>query len=645
MPRSQRVALAQAELAVGHGVQETHSTRHIILQAGRSVGQPVAGPLPAQAPSCWTHAIAHIVAVSTQVCAAAQESAPESASVALDPASPGSAASPASCATRSSSPITNSHPSVMHDGAMASTRPSPPRMHAAIRLPKGPYAEQQPRRRASFHSEQSRAPASAIHASCVADRYEVRRVNDRKWAAEVATHDGTAGASHLHVLEANEAAEIEQMRRVGQTLREKWHLDALLGVGGMATVYAATHRNGAKCAVKILRPGEDEETKQRFQREGYIANRVEHAGAVRVFDDDVAEDGCPFLVMELLEGKSLYAYANELGGKVPPQQVMLVSYALLDVLAAAHETGIVHRDVKPENIFLTDDGSIKILDFGIARLVEENSVRRTQEGRTMGTPAFMSPEQSRGRWDLVGAESDLWSVGATMFTLLSGQFVHLGDTAQELVAASFTKPARKIREVKADVPDALAAVIDKALELPMSDRWATAREMQVAVQDAYREILGRPMPSLHLPPVVRMGKLSTSSSPAVETLGSPHPSRATSFPSLKATSSPVARPHQRSSYRRVGIVAVFAAMAFVLGTYRSSSSSSAVASSAGQKSDRWAATSAPQEAPKDVASSFPADAGPEPVTPVVRLPSATPVATKHIGVSPSARPDVYARRY
>src|SRR5580700_7999975 len=87
---------------------------------------------------------------------------------------------------------------------------------------------------------------------------------------------GTAGASHPNVVEAIEEAEKEQMRRVGQTLREKWHLDALLGVGGMATVYAATHRNGARCAVKVLHAGEDEEIKQRFQREGYIANRVEH---------------------------------------------------------------------------------------------------------------------------------------------------------------------------------------------------------------------------------------------------------------------------------------------------------------------------------------------------------------------------------
>jgi serine/threonine protein kinase len=448
------------------------------------------------------------------------------------------------------------------------------------------------------------------------------------------------------VVEAIEEAEKEQMRRVGQTLREKWHLDALLGVGGMATVYAATHRNGARCAVKVLHAGEDEEIKQRFQREGYIANRVEHPGAVRVFDDDVAEDGCPFLVMELLDGRSLYTCANELGGKLPAQQVMLVSYALLDVLTAAHEKGIIHRDIKPENIFLTSDGSIKILDFGIARIIEDNGVRRTIDGRTMGTPAFMSPEQSRGRWDLVGVESDLWSVGATMFTLLSGQFVHLGDTAQELVAASFTKPARKMRDVMRDAPPALADVIDKALELAMADRWATAKEMQLALSHAYRETFGRPMPSLHLPPVVRMGDLSDSSVHAVETVSSPRVGRDTSFPSLKATSAPIARTSLASSYRRAGMVAALAAAALAIASYGKGHPSDNSATAAGEGGGVTAMT-LPVPVLESAPPSYPVDAGPAAAeAPVVRLPPAMPSFSKHpTGVSPTARPDVYARRY
>jgi serine/threonine-protein kinase len=448
------------------------------------------------------------------------------------------------------------------------------------------------------------------------------------------------------VVEAIEEAEKEQTRRVGQTLREKWHLDALLGVGGMATVYAATHRNGARCAVKVLHAGEDQEIKQRFQREGYIANRVEHPGAVRVFDDDVAEDGCPFLVMELLDGTSLYGCANELGGKLPMQQVMLVSYALLDVLTAAHEKGIIHRDIKPENIFLTSDGSIKILDFGIARILEDNGVRRTMDGRTMGTPAFMSPEQSRGRWDLVGVESDLWSVGATMFTLISGQFVHLGDTAQELVAASFTKPARKVRDVMRDAPCALADVIDKALELAMADRWATARDMQLALSDAYREIFGRPMPSLHLPSVVRIGDLSASSVHAVETVSSPRVGRDTSFPSLKATSAPIIRPSRASSYRRAGMVVVLAAAALAIATYGKGHPSNDSATASGGTGGPSAMALPAQELPQTAAPSFVVEAEPAAVeAPVVRLPPATPFSRHASGVSPSARPDVYARRY
>jgi serine/threonine protein kinase len=451
-----------------------------------------------------------------------------------------------------------------------------------------------------------------------------------------------AGASHPDVAEANREEEKEDVRRVGQTLREKWHLDALLGVGGMATVYAATHRNGARGAVKILRPGEDEEIKQRFQREGYIANRVEHPGAVRVFDDDVAEDGCPFLVMELLEGRSLYACANELGGKLSPQRVMLISYALLDILAAAHEKGIVHRDIKPENIFLTSDQSIKILDFGIARIVEDGGVRRTQDGRTMGTPAFMSPEQSRGRWDLVGAESDLWSVGATMFTLLSAQFVHLGDTAQELIAASFTQPARKVRDVMPDMPRALAEVVDKALELSMADRWATAREMQRAVCGAYEEIFAKPMPSLHLPALVRDGEPPAPSSHALEVAAASHSQRVTPIPSLKGTVAPIALHRRASSYRRAGIVGLVVATSLVVAAYWPARAP--LSASAG---DQWTSLLIPGEAPQETAAPLVLDAQPAAVAaPVVRVPSAAPTVGKHqAGISPATRPEAYDHRH
>jgi eukaryotic-like serine/threonine-protein kinase len=160
--------------------------------------------------------------------------------------------------------------------------------------------------------------------------------------------------------------------RVGQVLKDKWRLDELLGVGGMASVYAATHRNASRVAVKMLHVelSLDPSIRARFQREGYLANTVGHPGAVRVLDDDVADDGSVFLVMELLEGETVLARWIRKGRTLPAEEVVSVTDQLLDVLAAAHARGTVHRDIKPENIFLTRDGLVKVLDFGIARVQE-----------------------------------------------------------------------------------------------------------------------------------------------------------------------------------------------------------------------------------------------------------------------------------
>ena len=134
-------------------------------------------------------------------------------------------------------------------------------------------------------------------------------------------------------------------------------LDKLLGVGGMAVVYRATHRNGNEVAIKMLHPelSFEPNIKERFLREGYAANKVKHAGAVTVFDDDVADDGAAFLVMELLEGETLQGRMERKGGKLPPAEVLALAEQLLGVLAAAHDKGIVHRDLKPENVFLNRD--------------------------------------------------------------------------------------------------------------------------------------------------------------------------------------------------------------------------------------------------------------------------------------------------
>src|SRR5258708_3111776 len=254
--------------------------------------------------------------------------------------------------------------------------------------------------------------------------------------------------------------------RVGEVLRDKWRLDVLLGVGGMACVYAATHRNGSRAAVKILHTelSINAQLRGRFLREGYLANAVGHHGAVKVIDDDIAEDGSLFLVTELLDGETLQDRRVRFGGRLSEDEVLLLADQLLDVLAAAHGKGIVHRDLKPDNIFLTHAGQVKVLDFGIARLREMSTVSTaTKAGATLGTPAYMAPEQARGLWDEVEAPSDLWACGATMFHLLSGRWVHEGRTPNEQLLSAMTKPAPLCASVAPGASPAVAQAADRAL--------------------------------------------------------------------------------------------------------------------------------------------------------------------------------------
>jgi hypothetical protein len=278
--------------------------------------------------------------------------------------------------------------------------------------------------------------------------------------------------------------------RVGTTLRSKWRLDLLLGVGGMAIVYAATHRNGSRAAVKILHAelSINAQLRGRFLREGYLANAVGHPGAVKVIDDDIAEDGSLFLVTELLDGETLEDRRIRFGGRLTEDEVILVADQLLDVLAAAHAKGIIHRDLKPENIFLTHAGQVKVLDFGIARLREMSTISTaTKAGATLGTPAYMAPEQARGLWDEVEGRSDLWACGATMFHVLSGRWVHEGRTPNEQLLSAMTKPASPCASAAPRVSPAVAQIVDKALAFEREQRWPDARSMQLAVRQAYRD--------------------------------------------------------------------------------------------------------------------------------------------------------------
>jgi eukaryotic-like serine/threonine-protein kinase len=270
--------------------------------------------------------------------------------------------------------------------------------------------------------------------------------------------------------------------RVGQLLRGRFRLEALLGVGGMAAVYSATDRDGTPCAIKMLHPelSRISESRRRFLNEGYLSNRVKHPGAVSITHSDTAEDGSAYLVMDLLVGEPLDRRLHRTG-PLPAAEVLRIADHLLGVLTAAHAQGIVHRDVKPGNVFLTRDGQVRLLDFGVARAIDGASTRLTQSGIAMGTPAFMAPEQARAQEDLDG-RTDLWALGATMFMMLSGRQVHSGPSLDAELLAAMREPAPALATTVLFAPRELAELVDRALAFEKELRFPDAPSMQRAVR-------------------------------------------------------------------------------------------------------------------------------------------------------------------
>jgi len=286
--------------------------------------------------------------------------------------------------------------------------------------------------------------------------------------------------------------------RLGSVLRGKYRLDSVLGVGGMGVVYAATHRNTKRFAVKMLHPelSLNDDVRSRFLREGYAANSVGHPGTVAVLDDDVSDDGAAFLVMELLDGDSVEALWEKSGCRLPVELAVGIVVRLLEVLHQAHAKGIVHRDIKPANIFLTRDGTVKVLDFGIARArdVALGGVGRshgTATGLLLGSPAFMAPEQALGKSGEIDAQTDVWAASASFFTLVSGQLVHeAGENAHQLLIRAATERARPLLTVAPHVPPIIASVVDRGLEFEKAVRLSDAHAMREAMRNAYHASFG-----------------------------------------------------------------------------------------------------------------------------------------------------------
>ena len=266
----------------------------------------------------------------------------------------------------------------------------------------------------------------------------------------------------------------------GRTLLGKWKVERVIGIGGTSMVLQARHRNGRRAALKILHPhlAAHGRTRERFLREGRMANMVDHPGVVAVLDDFIAEDGTAVLVLELVLGQNLSSLAKERGGVLDAREVVDAACAVLAVLAVAHDANVIHRDIKPENILVRSTGGYKLADFGLAGLCHELGML-TGTNALLGTPGYMSPEQARGDVGAMDARTDLWGLGATMFTLLTGRFVHAGS--KNLVLAAATERPPSIRAIEPGIQPELAEIIDRAVHIDREERWPNALAMLAAL--------------------------------------------------------------------------------------------------------------------------------------------------------------------
>jgi len=278
----------------------------------------------------------------------------------------------------------------------------------------------------------------------------------------------------------------------GQILVGKYRVEEVIGVGGMGVVVAASHIHCAqRVAIKFLLPHavSDENAVARFAREGRALARLRSEHAARVFDVGTLVTGEPFLVLECLSGQTLAAILAARRQLEIGEAVLYVHDACV-AMAEAHALGITHRDIKPENLFLTtrDDGApiVKVIDFGISKIAPESEAfSPSDSGLTtttavVGSPLYMSPEQLRAARN-VDARSDIWSLGITLYELLTGEGPFPWKTIPELSAANLKAPPRALAQVRPDVPASLAAVVMRCLEKNPDDRPATALDLARAL--------------------------------------------------------------------------------------------------------------------------------------------------------------------
>ncbi|MFO0681480.1 MAG: protein kinase [Sandaracinus sp.] len=276
---------------------------------------------------------------------------------------------------------------------------------------------------------------------------------------------------------------------VGRTLLSKYRIERLLGQGGMGSVWQGSHAlTGRKLAIKVLdeRFLSNLNVVQRFGREARAASAIRHEGIVEVLDLDQTEEGVPFLVMEFLEGELLSRRIDR-RGKLGQDELVRIGALLLDALQAAHAAGVVHRDLKPDNIFLVPAGRrgeiVKILDFGISSKLDEAQAKLTVTGSVLGTPHYMSPEQALGEAEL-DLRVDIYGAAVVLYECCVGDVPFDAANYNKLLRVILDDAPVPPRRRGADISEPLEQVILKGMAKDRKDRFATAHEFLAAWKEA-----------------------------------------------------------------------------------------------------------------------------------------------------------------
>jgi HAMP domain-containing protein len=271
----------------------------------------------------------------------------------------------------------------------------------------------------------------------------------------------------------------------GSLLAGRYEIVEVLGRGGMGVVYRANDRQlGEDVAVKVLRPDLgvlDATTLERFKQELKLARRITHLNVVRTYDIGEA-GGTYYITMELVRGTTLATFIRE-AGRLDVAATLTIGKQLCRALEVAHEEGIVHRDIKPQNLLVDPAGFLKVMDFGIARLTErrpDNEEALTAVGMVVGTPQYMAPEQLFG--DPVDHRTDLWAVGAVLFECVTGRLVFETPSLPELGALHVDHDLPDPAALNPDVSPELARIILRCLEQRPEDRWQSAGELLRALE-------------------------------------------------------------------------------------------------------------------------------------------------------------------